>query len=140
MNYGTAIASGKYAEETDVEYRIESALQKKKVKKPGFFSRWLMKKLVEGADFEKRQNQERESAKSINRLSGSLISAGPPNIDQPERAIHFTVYNASGGRVIETRRYDKKTDRNTNGLYVINNDADFGKEIDKIITMEHLKS
>jgi hypothetical protein len=127
------------AEESTVDYRIESALQKKKVKKPGFLSRWLMKKLVEGAEFEKRQSQERESAKSVDRLSNSLISKGPPSIDQPERAIQFTVYNASGGRVVETRRYDKKTDRHTNGLYVINNDTDFGKEIDKIITMESLR-
>jgi hypothetical protein len=129
-----------YTEESTVDYRIESALQKKKVKKPGFLSRWLMKKLVEGSEFEKRQNQLRESAISVDRLSNSLISKGPTSIDQPERAIQFTVYSANGGRVVETRRYDKKTDRNTNGLYVINNDADFGKEIDKIITMEALKS
>jgi hypothetical protein len=129
-----------YTEESTVDYRIESALQKKKVKKPGFLSRWLMKKLVEGSEFEKRQNQLRESAISVDRLSNSLISKGSPSIDQPERAIQFTVYSANGGRVVETRRYDKKTDRNTNGLYVINNDADFGKEIDKIITMEALKS
>jgi hypothetical protein len=135
MTYGQVMA----AEESTVDGRIESALQKKKVKKPGFLSRWLMKKLVEGAEFEKRQSQLRESAFSIDRLSNSLVSKGSPSIDQPERAIQFTVYNANGGRVVETRRYDKKTDRNTNGLYVINNDADFGKEIDKIITMESLR-
>jgi hypothetical protein len=135
MTYGQVMA----AEESTVDSRIESALQKKKVKKPGFLSRWLMKKLVEGAEFEKRQSQLRESAFSIDRLSNSLVSKGSPSIDQPERATQFTVYNANGGRVVETRRYDKKTDRNTNGLYVINNDADFGKEIDKIITMESLR-
>jgi len=135
MTYGQVMA----AEESTVDGRIESAPQKKKVKKPGFLSRWLMKKLVEGAEFEKRQSQLRESAFSIDRLSNSLVSKGSPSIDQPERAIQFTVYNANGGRVVETRRYDKKTDRNTNGLYVINNDADFGKEIDKIITMESLR-
>jgi hypothetical protein len=109
----------------------------KKTKRPGFLARWLMKKLVEGAEFEKRQGQERESAKAVNRLSNSL--SVERSIDQPERAIQFTIYSASGGRVVETRRYDKKTDRHTNGLYVINNDADFGKEIDKIITMEALR-
>lgn len=109
----------------------------KKTKRPGFLARWLMKKLVEGAEFEKRQSQERESAKAVDRLSNSL--SVERSIDQPERALHFTVYVANGGRVVETRRYDKKTDRSTNGLYVINNDADFGKEIDKIITMEALK-
>jgi hypothetical protein len=128
-----------YAEETNVDYRIESALQKKKVKKPGFLSRWLMKKLVEGAEFEKRQGQLRESAISVDRLTNSLVSKGSPSIDQPERAIQFTIYNASGGRVVETRRYDRKTDRSTNGLYVITSDQEFGKEIDKIITMEALK-
>lgn len=134
--------SGGYAmaAESTVDGRIESALQKKKIKRPGFLARWLMKKLVEGAEYEKRQNQEREAAISVNRLTKSMaISTGPANIDQPERALHFTVYVANGGRVVETRRYDKKTDRNTNGLYVINNDADFGKEIDKIITMESLR-
>ena len=134
--------SGGYAmiEGSTVDGRIESALQKKNTKRPGFLARWLMKKLVEGAEFEKRQSQERESAIAVNRLSKSMaISAGTSSIDQPERALHFTVYVANGGRVVETRRYDKKTDRNTNGLYVINNDADFGKEIDKIITMEALR-
>jgi hypothetical protein len=134
MSYGQAMA-----EESTVDYRIESALQKKKVKKPGFLSRWLMKKLTEGAEFEKRQSQIRESAISVDRLSNSLISKGPPSIDQPERALHFTVYVANGGRVVETRRYDKKTDRSSNGLYVITNDVDFGHEIDKIITMESLR-
>ena len=134
MTYGQVYA----AEESTVEHRIESALQKKKFKRPGFLARWFLKKLMEGAEWEKRQSQEKESARSINRLSSSL-SVGPPSIDQPERALQFTVYVANGGRVIETRRYDKKTDRNTNGLYVINNDADFGKEIEKIITMEALR-
>jgi hypothetical protein len=94
------MSSGYAMAEESVEYRIESALQKKKVKKPGFLSRWLMKKLVEGSEFEKRQSQERGSAISVDRLSNSLISKGPPSIDQPERAIQFTVYVANGGRVV----------------------------------------
>lgn len=141
MNYGAVPSSAKYAEESDVDYRIESALQKKKVKKPGFIKRWFAKMSREAWEDEKRQSQERESARAVNRLSGSIstLSIGAPSIDQPERAIQFTVYTANGGRVVETRRYDRKTDRSTNGLYVINNDADFGKEIDKIITMEALR-
>jgi hypothetical protein len=134
MSYGAATAAEKYAEESDFRPDVQ-----KKVKRPGFLARWFFKKLMEGAEFEKRQSQLRESAISVDRLSNSLISKGSPSIDQPERAIQFTVYSANGGRVVETRRYDKKTDRNTNGLYVINNDADFGKEIDKIITMESLR-
>jgi hypothetical protein len=106
-------------------------------KRPGFLARWFLKKLMEGAEWEKRQNQERDSMQSVNRLSGSLTVER--SIEQPDRALHFTVYVANGGRVVETRRYDKKTDRSSNGLYVITSDQDFGHEIDKIITMEALK-
>ena len=136
MSYGKAMA-------VPNEYASDDRQMKspKKTKRPGFLARWFFKKLVEGAEYEKRLTQEKESAISIDRLSNSLtLSRGSQtSIDQPERALNFTVYIANGGRVVETRRYDKKTDRHTNGLYVINNDADFGKEIDKIITMESLR-
>jgi hypothetical protein len=128
------------ADEPSYRYSSDDRQMKTPAKRPGFLARWFLKKLMEGAEWEKRLNQEKESAISVNRLSTSMaIQKGPASIDQPERALHFTVYVANGGRVVETRRYDKKTDRNTNGLYVINNDADFGKEIDKIITMEALR-
>lgn len=135
MSYGQA----KIAEESDIDYRIESTLQKKKVKKPGFIKRWFAKMSQEAWEDAKRQEQERGTAIGINRLSSSLISVGPPSIDQPERAIQFTVYNANGGRIVETRRHDRKTDRSTNGLYIITGDQEFGREIDKIITMESLR-
>jgi hypothetical protein len=70
----------------------------------------------------------------------SRIERGEPQIDQPERAIQFTVYTANGGRVVETRRYDRLKDRHQSGLYIITSDQDFGKEIDKIIVMEGLRS
>jgi CRISPR/Cas system CSM-associated protein Csm4 (group 5 of RAMP superfamily) len=132
-NYGQVYATASMAEE-----KYPSDVQKK-IKRPGFLARWFLKKLMEGAEWEKRRNQECESAMSVNRIQNSLISKGSESIDQPERAIQFTVYSASGGRVVETRRYDKKTDRSNNGLYIIANDQDFGHEIDKIITMEALR-
>jgi hypothetical protein len=136
MSYGQVMAAESSYESDDRQMKSP-----KKTKRPGFLARWFFKKLVEGAEYEKRLTQEKESAISIDRLSNSLtLSRGSQtSIDQPERALNFTVYIANGGRVVETRRYDKKTDRHTNGLYVINNDADFGKEIDKIITMESLR-
>lgn len=125
MSYGQAV---------NAKYQLDEAV---KIKRPGFLARWFLKKLMEGAEWEKRQNQERDSIVGSNQLRG--ISVNPVSINQPERALQFTVYVANGGRVVETRRYDKKTDRSTTGLYVVNNDADFGHEIDKIITMESLR-
>lgn len=52
----------------------------------------------------------------------------------------FTVYRANGGTIIETRMYDKKTDRNDTGLHIITDDKDLGEEIAKIITYERLKN
>jgi hypothetical protein len=126
LAYTDSIGSG--------EYNIVSQ-STKKVKKPGILDRWLFKRLQAGATFEKQQ--EEDSVMGMKqRIS---VERSSPSIDQPERALQFTVYTASGGRVIETRRYDRKTDRTVNGLYVITSDQDFGREIDKIITMEALK-
>lgn len=126
--------------ETGYAMSVESAqLKQSKKKKPGFIKRWFAKMSQEA--WEEARNdaavprEELISAKQA-RLS---ISTGQPSIDQPDRAIQFTVYNANGGRVVETRRYDRHKDRHTMGLYVITSDQDFGREIDKIITMEALK-
>jgi len=61
------------------------------------------------------------------------------NLLESERCIKFKVFNASGGRIIETSFYDSQKDRTKRSLYVITNDQEIGHEIDKIITMEHLK-
>lgn len=128
MSYGQA-KNAKYASD---EHQMKSP---DKIKRPGFLARWFLKKLMEGAEYEKRQAQSQE----INLPRVPIGLSAERSIDQPDRAIQFTVYNANGGRVVETRRYDKKTDRSSNGLYVITSDTDFGREIDKIITMEALK-
>ena len=128
--------SNGYAVESDFRPDVQ-----KKIKRPGFLARWFLKKLMQGAEWEKRQNQENDSSISINKLARSMTisTAGPASIDQPDRAMHFTVYNANGGRIVETRRHDRQKDRSINGLYIITSEQDFGHEIDKIITMESLK-
>lgn len=125
MSYG-------YGQVKEAAWGDDVEVSAKKVKKPGFIKRWIYKMSEEA------WNQR--GLQPSNKVPRSLsISAGSPSIDQPDRAIQFTVYNASGGRVIETRRYNTKTDRATSGLYVITSDQNFGNEIDKIITMEALK-
>jgi hypothetical protein len=100
-------------------------VRKPKMKKPGFFKRWLLGQVKPAHEYDS------DGPQALVRESHS--------IDQPERAIQFTVYNANGGRVVETRRYDRQKDRNHQNLYIITSDQEFGKEIDKIITMEALR-
>lgn len=101
-----------------------------KIKKPGFFKRWLLKQVKSAQDYENKDGSIKTS---------NLIARSEPSIDQPERAVQFTVYNANGGRVVETRKYDRQKDRHHQNLYIITNDQEFGREIDKIITMEALR-
>lgn len=94
------------------------SLQPKR-EKMNFFKRWVFKQLYEIVE-----NQPIQKSRYI---------------DQPDRSIQFTVYMAAGGRVVETKRYDRKSDNMNSGLYIITNEQDFGSEIDKIITMEGLR-
>lgn len=126
-----------YAVESD---HRQMGKQSKK-KKPGLIKRWFAKMSREVWDDERRNSLLRDDGNDIisSKQARLGIVTGPTGIDQPDRAIQFTVYNANGGRVIETRRYDRHKDRHSNGLYVVTTDQDFGREIDKIITMESLR-
>ena len=49
-----------------------------------------------------------------------------------------TIHNANGGYVASFRRYDRKTDRNSNQLYVITSDQKFEEALAQCIAMECL--
>jgi hypothetical protein len=117
-----------YSNPGRVEEKYASDVQQSKKKRQGWIKRLLSRS---------RDDEGTDMSNLI--MSSTAISRSEPSIDQPERAVQFTVYNANGGRVVETRRYDRQKDRNQNGLYVITADQDFGHEIDKIITMEALR-
>lgn len=53
--------------------------------------------------------------------------------------LRFTVYNASGGKIVEISHYDSRTDRHTTSLHIIGSDEDFGAELGKIAFLEALK-
>ncbi len=66
----------------------------------------------------------------------TVIAKDEPDSD---RSLNFRVWFANGGRVVQTNRYDHYKDRHITSMYVITEDQDFGKEIDKIVTLEALK-
>lgn len=53
--------------------------------------------------------------------------------------LRFTVYNASGGKIVEINHYDSRTDRHHTSLHIIGSDEDFGAELGKIAFVEALK-
>ena len=93
--------------------------------------KWF-KKLVAGWAREGR-NYEEDCA-----TPNRLISTAENAIND-DPVLNFKVYSAVGGKVVEFRRYDRKSDRNDSTTYIITNDQDFGDRIAKIATMEKLK-
>jgi hypothetical protein len=53
--------------------------------------------------------------------------------------LRFTVYNASGGKIVEISHYDSKRDRHETSLHIIGSDEDFGDSLGKIAFLEILK-
>jgi hypothetical protein len=66
-----------------------------------------------------------------NMIGGRDISTEP--------TLHFKVYNAVGGKIVEFSRYDRKTDNSQHQIYIIGKDEDFGEKIAKISTLEVLR-
>jgi Tfp pilus assembly protein FimV len=116
-NYGQVYATAKMSSARNVA-RLEKRLMKRSLKQK--FKDWL---------FDDRPEQ----ANSDIRIDEDSIQLSR------DRSLKFEVHNASGGRVVQTRRYDSQKDRHFENLYIITNDQEFGREIDKIITMEFLK-
>ena len=63
-------------------------------------------------------------------------STGP---DLNAQSFRLSVYGASGGTIIETTKYDRKSDENRHSLHIVTEDKDLGEELAKIITMEQLR-
>lgn len=66
----------------------------------------------------------------------SVDSEGP---DIQSQGFRLNVYNASGGTIIETTKYDRQKDEHRHSLHVVTDDKDLGEELAKIITMESLR-
>jgi len=61
------------------------------------------------------------------------------NVDLHSQGFRLQVYSASGGTIVETTKYDRKSDENRHSLHVVTEDKDLGEELSKIITMEQLR-
>ena len=52
---------------------------------------------------------------------------------------NLRVYPASGGRIVEYRYYDEKTDSNITKLHIITQDQDLVKRLSEIMVFEELR-
>ncbi len=80
-----------------------------------------------------------ENANKVSRGEVLVASRDVEAVSDSEPILHFRVFSAVGGRVVEFRHYDRQKDRNHTTTYIITNEQDFGDRIAKIATMEALK-
>lgn len=68
------------------------------------------------------------------------VSLQPVETNQLDSdGMRLQIYKASGGFVVETRRFDRRTDQNINTMHVITDDQDIGDALGKIVMMEALR-
>lgn len=91
---------------------------------------WLKRKLAQWVN-------DYNNTPKLSREGNQLVSCEESPGGDP--ILNFKVYSAVGGKVVEFRHYDRKSDRSHSQTYIITNDQDFGERISKIATMEILK-
>ena len=101
----------------------------KKVKM-GFFRRKFM-------EWSKRAWEDSKSG-SYDNVSYDNVLKSDNSVDS-EPQLNFKIYGAMGGHIMEFRRYDRKSDRNENQLYVITAEDDIGERVARIVNMEMMK-
>ena len=69
---------------------------------------------------------------------GGSNKVRPGSIADDTNGMNFTVYNATGGKVIQFSIYDKQRDRHISSLYVVTDRENLGEELAQIITKESL--
>ena len=73
------------------------------------------------------------------------IAGGSSHVDSEgivhlnQQPMHFKIYPATGGHIVEYTYYDEKRDQNHQALHLIPSELDLGAEIAKIMTLEALK-
>lgn len=95
--------------------------------------KWLKRKIRDWV----REANEVEYNSSPSCISSRDVEA---SMCEADPILNFRVFSAVGGRVVEFRTYDRKTDRSNTTTYIINKDDDFGDKIAKIATLESMKS
>jgi hypothetical protein len=118
MNYGTAITSSKQARSLNTA-RPRRKKEQMKLSLKQRIRNWLIN---DDSDMAEVCVQEIE----------------PTRLDS--EGMRLQIYKASGGFVVETRQYDRRTDRHNNTMHVVTEEQDLGQALGKIVMMEALRS
>lgn len=100
-------------------------------KKMNFIDRWFARKAKEAWD--KMVSDSRRGP------PGPVGYAAAGNFNISADGLNVTIYGATGGQIVEFRRYDIKRDRNESKVYVIPSEQNFVESFSKIVSMEMMR-
>jgi len=118
--------SGSYAVSTGAE---AGDTYYNKEKKLGWFTRWFDRKCKESWERSQFSNQP---------MPPRIIAA----VEEPGfnvEGLSIRLYGATGGHIVEFRRYDRHKDRHDNRMYVISTEKDFTESFTRIVSMEMMR-
>jgi len=67
------------------------------------------------------------------------VAVASKDIGLNDCELSFRIYGATGGYVMDFRRYDKRTDRYDSQLYIVPKEEDIGERVARIVNLEMLK-
>jgi hypothetical protein len=102
----------------------------KETKKMNFLTRWF--------DRMCRESWERAQNMPSNPVRNNLVLTEDPGINSID-GLQIRLYGATGGQIVEFRKYDRHKDRTDCKLYVINAEQNFSEELAKIVSLEMLR-
>jgi hypothetical protein len=93
-----------------------------------WFDRW----------FEKKCRESWENPRNVKAVESGVYPSTHSGVEG-ESDLHFRIYSATGGHVMEFRKYDRRTDQTQTQLYVIAKEEDIGERVARIVNLEMLK-
>ena len=109
-------------------------VQEVKPMKLNFIDRWFTKKAKKALD--------RVVSDSRRGPTGPSGPKGPSSMNSfniSAEGLNVTIYGATGGQIIEFRKYNNKIDRNESKVYVIPTEQNFIESFSKIVSMEMMR-
>ena len=103
--------------------------------KMNIFEKWIMRRSLK---IQRKYDREQDSLIPYN--SNKIATTRGGNELSDNRPLTFNIYRASGGTIVELRKYDNRKDHWDNQLHVISDDLDFNSALSKIVTLETLRS
>lgn len=106
-----------------------------------WFDNWLYTKVRDMWDNRHKYEAEKDYQESRNIKMATLGAQAMIERSSPEGSdrISFELSSAVGGRILNVRRYDDKTDRHNSTTYVIASGEDVGARVAKILNLELIK-